>query len=597
MVRFRLQILSMCLAVAVALIPLASLRAWDRTIDSPMFRDPAPPRGHIVKVFPKGIASLWRDVLEQPGVDLPCQAALAIADAHRLGMKHVDSAIPILRRLIDRQGQHPDIYLATARALIELNARSAAPSLFRHAESGDRDLRDLIEPALARWHDADIVPVWLERLRNAYADDWGRVLAMRGLAQMQEQKAVGLLHELLFADRTPTPLFEEAARALGMIRTTGGENDARRLAASPERKRRLAAVLLLSRHSSSSAIDIIKRLVEDPEPAVVRAALDRLTQLDPKQVPHPDRLLRHSDAMVRLKALDVVFHEITEARLAWLAERCDDIHPEVRHQARTLLHTLAARSKFREAILKHSVALLNGTDWRGQEQAAILLAELDYHLVNQRLLKLLRADRPEVCVAAGWALRRLADPETLPPVLAYVRGTHDDVNENRKDPALETAFVLGFDEQMSQLVQLLGKSRYGPADSVLRHLAPRDTPRPHSPYGAKTRAAAFWALGLLHQGHADPDVVRIAEKPLRDVQRLIFDDARVYRMCAITLGRMRSKDSVSLLHQFFRTGKPNLDPVNNAAGWAIEQITGKPIPHDAEILRTIGGWSLRPAGK
>jgi hypothetical protein len=197
-------------------------------------------------------------------------------------------------------------------------------------------------------------------------------------------------------------------------------------------------------------------------------------------------------------------------------------------------------------------------------------------------------------VAAGWALRELADPATLPKVLAYVRGPHVHMAKISSETEEGAEYIRGFDEQMSQLVQLLGKRHYRAADSFLRQIAPRDHRHPGSPYGAKTRAAVFWALGCLHENDPDADVVKIAEKPLRDVMRLIFDDVRVFQMCAIALGRMRSKESVSLLRSFFRYGAPSLDPLNNAAGWAIEHITQKPIPHDAAVVHTIGGWFLRP---
>ena len=58
------------------------------------------------------------------------------------------------------------------------------------------------------------------------------------------------------------------------------------------------------------------------------------------------------------------------------------------------------------------------------------------------------------------------------------------------------------------------------------------------------------------------------------------EDPRVRRMSAITLGRMKSKESLKSLRRYF-SKKPGLDPVSLACGWAILQNTGEPLPTPA----------------
>ena len=62
----------------------------------------------------------------------------------------------------------------------------------------------------------------------------------------------------------------------------------------------------------------------------------------------------------------------------------------------------------------------NVKQWRGLEQATILLTLLDHKAAAKRMVQLLPTDRPEVAVTAAWGLRNLADPDTLQPVVDYV---------------------------------------------------------------------------------------------------------------------------------------------------------------------------------
>src|SRR5581483_10356262 len=97
------------------------------------------------------------------------------------------------------------------------------------------------------------------------------------------EKAVDRLREMTLSDRVPGPIRLESARALASLRSEGLEKDAEGLAADASPRGlvpRLAAASLLRRHSSPQAIQLLQRLMHDPEPAVAAIAGARLLEID-----------------------------------------------------------------------------------------------------------------------------------------------------------------------------------------------------------------------------------------------------------------------------------------------------------------------------
>src|SRR5437773_8908019 len=121
----RLPSLALVLLLGVAL----SAHALDEAIDSVMDTDPDIPTARVVKVFPPRLTALWLQALERPEKELKCQAAAAIALAHRRGMPGLETTVPPLLRVLDQPEQHSTVRLAAAQTLITLDARQAAPSL------------------------------------------------------------------------------------------------------------------------------------------------------------------------------------------------------------------------------------------------------------------------------------------------------------------------------------------------------------------------------------------------------------------------------------------------------------------------------------
>jgi HEAT repeat protein len=564
---------------------------FDPVIDSPMYQHPELPAVRVVTVFTDGKA-LWLRALARPEADLKCQAANAIARAHGRGVKGLQTTIRPLIAALDQPDQHPTVRLAVARALITLEARQAAPSLFKQSQSGGNDLRAVVEPVLARWDYRPARAVWLRRLRQPAAPSWSLILAIRGLATVREAQAADPLRALVRSDRTTRPIRLEAARALGAVRPEGLEQDAERLAGDPAaraRVDRLAAAALLHRHRSAAAVRLLQQLMRDPEPAVAAPAVTRLIEIDPKLVvPALEHLLARPDAGLRSLAVTVLRRQPSAEHVRLLADRLDDPHPDVRVSARKALRELAANKDLRKSVIAEASRVLAAAQWRGLEQATILLTQLDHKPAASRLVQLLTVSRPEVYITAAWGLRKLAVPETLPDVLAHV-----DVYQRRLRAAANNpqpaAFLL--DHQLSQLNQLLGEQRHQPADAVdatgsspLRRFIPRMQVGRRPPLGAESRAAAIWALGRLHEGKAEPALVTALEGRLNDPSIMPPEFDQVRRMSGIALGRMKARSALPTLRRHYPQRKPSGSTVNNACGWAIAQITGKAMPA-AETIR------------
>jgi HEAT repeat protein len=566
--------------------------AFDEVIDSPMYQAPELAGPREERVFTEDTLRLWLRALERPEADLRRQAAEAVGLARRRGFKGLEAAVAPLVAVLDQPEQHSAVRLAAAQALVSLDAKEAAPTLLRQAQAHG-ELCEVVDPALARWDYRPARAAWLARLGAPDTPARRVVLAIRGLAAVREEQAAPRLRELALDDRVTGLIRREAARGLGLLRGDGLEQDAERLAsdASPRgTASRLAAVSLLQRHGGDRSIQILQRLGADHEPAVAAAAVARLIEIDPKLVAAPEQLLDSADSGLRLLGVEILLRRPSEQRLGLLGDRLADPHPEVRVRARGALRALAAGKEFRDPVIGKAVRVLGGRDWRGLEQAAILLAQLDHKPAAGRLLELLSFERAEVYVTAAWGLRRLAVAETLPGVVAFVKDRHRRLLAGEY-PGPEMVLI---DHQLSQLNQLLGQQKHKPADAVLRTFIPRTAKPRQPPFGSESRAAAIWALGLLHEGKPDNALTTALEDRLNDPSSMPPEDPRVLRMSAVALGRSRAKEALPTLRKGCPFGEPSGDQVNNACGWAIEQLTGEAMKPPRTIRRVERDWFLSP---
>lgn len=553
----------MTVAHKLALVAAAlALVAADDPIDAPMLRDPLPPKAKPVYTHHPRLVPLLVEALDRADTDTRARAALALIEVHGYGAPGVEKAVPALEREVSRADRDPAVALASARALVALDSKASAAKLLACARESGPDARAVVEPALARWKFAPAAEVWLARLTEAAPKGNSAVLAARGLAALGHAPAVPRLRELALSVHTAAPLRVEAALALGAIRTAGGEADAEALAADKAPLARLCGAHVLRAHSGPDAVQRLQALARDTEPAVAAAALPRLLELDPAHVePVLPVVLASPDANVRGYGVACMHRRRSAAHIKLLGARLADEHPDVRAAARVALreHAAAQRADVLDALDK----VFAGTDWRANEQAALLAGQLNYVQAAQRLVALLPAPRIEPGIAAAWALRQLALPDTLAPALDHFKKylRQNEVTEGR-------------DKQLAQLAQFFGERRYAPADPALRGIIP-----PKSPAGNTTRAAACWALGYIHEGKAaTADLTKLFLGRLNAVSPFDMEDPLVRRMCAVALARTGEKAAVPDLRKYFASGKWTVEPVNNTCGWAIEVLTGTKLP-------------------
>jgi hypothetical protein len=561
------------LALGLLLAAAAAARADGEGLDSLMYRSPDLPGPKVVPAFPDGLKPAWLEALKRPDDEYKVRVPQTIAEAHRRGMAGLDTTVPDLARELERKELSPKAALAVAHALTVLDGKAAAPQLFARLPNGDTDFREVVEPALAAWKYEPARAAWLDRLAQTPTRR-GTVLAVRGLLALKEEKAVPRLRELaLAADGIPAVRLEAAA-ALAELRPTGNESDAAALAGDVSFRgitARLVAATLLRRHDGDAAVRQLQSLAKDAEPAVAERAMTRLVELDPKHAaPVLDAALASPDAGVRQLAVVGLARDPSAANVRRIGPRLEDNHPAVRTRARLALAGLAAKPELKAGVIQEGTRALGGTNWGGLQQGALLLAGLDHKPAADRLLELLTHDRPEVFVTAAWGLRVLAVPATHDPAFRTFQARLARLMTKGAD--LPERTVQATDEQLSQLVQLLGQGRYKPADAAFRKLIPPGTA------GVETRAAAVWALGVIHEGRTKLGFERQVEARFNAVMPFDIEAPNVRRMCAVTLGRVKAEPALPSLRNGFPAGRPTIDPVSNACGWAIERITGEKYP-------------------
>jgi HEAT repeat protein len=583
----------MCTSLLVSLAVLVSsglVLGKESIVDSPMYKLPELPIIPEIILFPDGARELWLRALERKEVEMQVKAAGAIANARRRGMKGLETTIGPLQTVLEREDLSPAVRTEVVKTLLTLDAKAVAPTLLGISRTGSSELRDLIDPVLARWDHKPARVVWLARLQEPTTRPRSLVLSIRALATVREAKAVDRLRELVLTNRTPATVRLEAAQALNQLRSEGLEKEAERLAADDSPLRlveRLAAASLLQKHKSAEAIALLQRLLKDREPAVGALAADRLIAIDPKlTLGGLDHLLGSPDAKLRGHGVEILFRLPDEKHIGLLGDRLDDLHLDVRNQARRALFQLGSKKDFHTLVIAQGTRLLDKSSWRGLEQAAILLTYLDHKPAATRLVELLTHGRPEVFITAAWGLRKLAVKETLPAVTRYLDEELRRLLKTPRDDERKNIPPSIFDHQLSQLHQFVGTAKYQAADKVLR----RYIPRMDRLMISEARAAAIWALGMVHEGKKDTALAGLIEARLKDINSMPPEDVRVRTMSAISLGRMQAKQTLATLRGFY----VHMYPVDVACMWAVTQITGEPMPKLQPVEKTLRDWFLVP---
>jgi len=544
-------------------------------------REPEAGPQPIIWILHPDLVPMWRLALARPESELKRQAAEAIIAAHRLGHEGMQVTVPDLLSVLGDDRLHPAARYAAAHALIELDSRSAAPQLLKAAESGGKDLRLLVEPTLARWSNDDVVPIWRQRLAADSSPRRELVLAIDGLGVRRDVGSLDRLLSLALAIENSSDLRLAASRAAGQVTDQGLERQAEQLIARGGNSilDRLCAASLITRHRSEQAIKINQSLANDAEPTVAGAALRALFALDPNLVlPLLKSALKNPDANIRRVGIETSLVLPTVERLQTLAELLNDPHPGLRSLIRDQFFVLSQNKELDGIIRQSTIAVIGANDWRGQEQGALLLGALDEERAAPRLLELLDAKRSEVAVAAAWALKSLAVPETAEPVHAFIRRQIDS-----GDPITPPR-----DNQLAHLIELLATLKYATAIPLLEIYVPKG-----DRYGVTSRCCAIWALGVIQEGQPNERLAKQLMARYMDINSVPPEVFEVRRAAVLTLGRLRAKPELATLKQSLGEAVDQ-DLMELTIRWALQQNSDDTVPVVGPVKTERRGWFLEP---
>jgi hypothetical protein len=559
---------------------------WSEGMDSAMYQDPLfefydPELGFSPDVLP-----LWLAALNSPEADLQCQAATTVAWSHRRGMQGLQGTIePLMRNLAAEN--HDLVQLASADALIALDARDAAEALFRLSQADRLELVQIIEPALGRWNYEPMIDRWRERLADQGIDRRRMLLAIRGLGARNDTSSAAAFQRIAVDANQSPELRLAASEVLSSITREGLEGLAEELIESTPHSgplERLLAVRLIRWHSSPLAQELLVELAQDDQSSVAAVALGRLVELEPDLVlPLAEGCLARGDANVRHIVAQALIARPDDSSLVMLGDLLDDPIPDLRIFVRQSLETLAESANLRDPIVAQGQRMLAVERWQGLEQSIKLLVHLNHTATTNRFLELLEHPRREVYVPAAWALRKSAVDETLAPLLEFATAR----NRQRSELLQQEAFDYGLDEQLSQILQFFGEKRYTPAEPFLLTFVPKDFELHES------RGAAIWSLGYLHEDDPDPKLVNMLTERLTDVSGMVVELELVRRFSAIALGRMKARDALPKLELYAEPNGVHTD-VGYACCWAIREITGQEFKPPERPIRYHHNFFLQP---
>lgn len=559
--------------------------AWARTAD------PRIDFGPVRIQLPKGIEALWLKALRHTESDLRREAADSLTRAHQLLRKPDRIASADLNQLsealmdvLETPDEHAVARTAAARALVEIDARRAAPLLIEHARRGPIELSLSVEPTLARWDFQPAREIWLQRVSDPSTPPALLHLSIACLADVGESQAIPELSQLVTAPTVSATTRLAAAKALAKLPASGLVEMARQLTdgSSPQPLLdQLLAVHLLANQSSASALELLEQYAVAAEPTVAAQAMTRLLDIAPaKLTQRAASTIENPDALIRHLTIRALATEPSETSIAVLMPALGDRVPEIRRDARRILLTMSGRDELRPAVIEQTTRTLAGDQWRGLEQAILILTELDQKQVGERFLQLLQHPRPEVYVSAAWGLKRLAVPDLIEAM--FEEAQRISVDAVSEEAAEEVSAAL------SHLLEALGPMNHQPAQPFLRTFIPKS-----APYRTEVRAAAIWSLGFLGAESPDPQLVAQLEERLVD-HNLIFPEAfEVRALSAVSLGRMNTESSLPALRQEYSLEGPGTY-LGRCCGWAIEQLTGEPMPDAEPSIRTLQDWPIRP---
>lgn len=552
------------------------------TVDFPMFDDPRTLTPDIEFFFPEELKPLWLKALRRPDSELQRMACDTLTLAHTRGMGGLEDIAPELAKLVVAPDTHPLVRRAAAATLVELNARDQIPSLVKCASEFGLDIQTVVEPALAKWGDKSLLTTWQQRLTDPLTPSGLQLLAIDGMGAIQAADARQPLLAIVLDGGRPFYLRMAAARAAVAVSKGDLLESAQTLFQSTKRQPgpdRLLGIRLLDAHQDEPAREWLRKLAADPEPSVAAAALARLFAIDPTLVlPLAAPAIANADANVRTWGARALLVKGDLDAINTLAPLLNDPNPALRRRVAHGLYDLAQKAELRGAVITVAETTLKGTNWRGLEQASLLVGALDQKSSAPLVVAILAHERAEVGEATGWALRKLAVPETLAPALVHAQAQAKRHFDTMTPEHVRSAIH----PQLCQLFQFFGYAKHADADKLLRAFVPK------AMMIDNTRCAAIWALGRIHEGKAVPDLADQFAERLSDIMSPPPEITVVRSMAAVALGRMKAQSALPVLRRFSQ----EVSEAGVASRHGVFMLTGEPVAPFPAPRIPVGGWFL-----
>ena len=326
---------------------------------------------------------------------------------------------------------------------------------------------------------------------------------------------------------------------------------------------------------------MLTKLVSHDSTVVQSEALERLYEIDFQLVDrHAEKLISSRDANVRRWIAKAMVDKQDIGRIGMLCLLLDDVNPSLRREVATGLIKLAEIDELHDEVIDRTMDVLNQDQWRGCEQAAVVLTRLDHQPSGERMVELLGHERGDVQVAAAWGLSKLRIEELLPDMLDHAQSVYDGFRSGQLDDSMRGASL-----HIAHLFIAFGDQRFKPADALLRKYLAKDFS-----LGYQSRPAAAWALGMIYEDDVQEDLVPILVQRLDDAGSPEPEDDDMRWMCAIALGRMNAE---SALPSLGNNAVPSAG-VGYACYWAIERMTGEKPPPPKNLKERINDFFLMP---
>jgi len=576
---------SLCLVGPATAGPVDAYGLMHPDIDWPMYDNPHFDSLVVQYKFNPKLSGLWLKALARPESELQFRAAEAIKLAYEMGMNELpEKVIEPLIKALNETDRQPIVHRAVVEALASLDARHAAPALLAANQRGDREVVLLSDAVLAAWDDAAARTVWRQRIAAADVQVFLKMSAIQSLGIVKDQAAVEILLNLVEDMSQVQSIRISAAQSLGQIVNAPRVNPAGQLASSNKMVNRLVAAHMLNPHRGSEAQSLLMKLADDKESAIATIAIRKLLADDPLHLkPLLASLIASDNANHRTAAIEVIETEKIAAGVSKLALLLADLNISVRIEASRAMVRLAKQSHLNDIVRSECLLLLGSEDWRGVEQAVMVLGQLDHEPACPQLLGLLEHSRHEVRLAAIVALRRIAVVRTYSAMLNHAT----QMRANRPSGANRKIWII-YVLELSQLCQAMGEFQYQPAMSMLTPLVPKSRND-----DGLVRGSAVWALGRMHEGRPDAALASAFAGRLADVHGLEAEGSKVRRFSAIAIGMMKAKGHHDVLEEFYKKPDRTIE-IDQACHWALQKTEGKSYPPPAVHIRQARGWFIEP---